>query len=102
MNNDGMQQGQFEVGNEASWHYNILRDFKNAPFYILCLFHMIDLRMFSLSFFFLLQNGPCFAMISICSFSRNIDVSVFQQLSSGKYEFDSIWKQTLLGGSKMS
>ena len=36
----------------------ILRDFKNAPFYILCLFHMIDLRMFSLSFFILLQNGP--------------------------------------------
>ena len=23
-----------------------LRDFKNAPFYILCLFHMIDLKMF--------------------------------------------------------
>ena len=33
---------------------NILRDFNNAPFYILCLFHMIDLRMFSLSFFILL------------------------------------------------
>ena len=29
---------------------SILRDFKNAPFYILCLFHMIDLRMFSLLF----------------------------------------------------
>ena len=28
----------------------ILRDLKNAPFYILCLFHMIDLRMFYLSF----------------------------------------------------
>ena len=28
----------------------LLRDFKNAPFYILCLFHMINLRMFSLSF----------------------------------------------------
>ena len=28
----------------------ILRDFKNAPFYILCLFHMGKLRMFSLSF----------------------------------------------------
>ena len=28
----------------------ILRDFKNAPFYILCLFHMINLRMLSLSF----------------------------------------------------
>ena len=28
----------------------ILRDFKNAPFYILCLFHMINLRMYSLSF----------------------------------------------------
>ena len=36
----------------------ILRDFRNAPFYILCLFHMMDLRMFSLSFFILLQNGP--------------------------------------------
>ena len=29
---------------------SILRDFKNAPFYILCLFHMIDFRMFSLPF----------------------------------------------------
>ena len=45
----------------------ILRDFRNAPFYIHCLFHMIDLRMFSFSFFILLQNGPCFVMISICS-----------------------------------
>ena len=83
----------------------ILRDFKNAPFYILCLFLMIDLRMFSLSFLILLQNEPWFAMISIsscCSFYRYIDVSVFQQLSSDKCEFDSIWKQTLLGGSQMS
>ena len=39
-------------------HY-ILRDFKNAPFYILCLFHMINFRyFFSLSFLILLQNGP--------------------------------------------
>ena len=37
---------------------NILRDFKNAPFYILCLFDIIDLRMFSLSFCIFLQNGP--------------------------------------------
>ena len=83
----------------------ILRDFKNAPFYILCLFHMINLSVFSLSCFILLQNGPWFAIISICSccsFWRNIDVSVFQQLSSDKCEFDSIWKQTLLGGSQMS
>ena len=29
---------------------NILRDFKNAPFYIICLFLMINLRMYSLSF----------------------------------------------------
>ena len=36
---------------------SILRDFKNAPFYILCQFHMTNLRMFSLSFFILLQNG---------------------------------------------
>ena len=36
----------------------ILRDFKNAPFYILCLCHTNNLRMFSLSFFILLQNGP--------------------------------------------
>ena len=36
----------------------ILRDFRNAPFYIHCLFHMIDLRMCSLLFFILLQNGP--------------------------------------------
>ena len=47
--------------------FSILRDFKNAPFYILCFFHMIDLRMFSVSFFILLQNGPFFAIISICS-----------------------------------
>ena len=66
---------------------------------------MIDLRMFCLSFIILLQNGPWFAMISICSccsFWRNIDLSVFQQLLSDKCEFDSIWKQTLLGGSQMS
>ena len=37
---------------------NLLRDFKNAPFYILCLFHMINLRMYSLSFFIFVQNGP--------------------------------------------
>ena len=76
----------------------ILRDFKNAPFYILCFFNMIDLRMFSLSFFILMHYGPWFAMLSncsCCSFWRNIDVSVFQQLSSDKCEFDSIWKQTL-------
>ena len=36
----------------------ILRDFKNSPFYIFCLFHMIELRMFSLLFFILFQNGP--------------------------------------------
>ena len=78
---------------------DILKDFKNAPFYILYLFHMIDLRKFSLSFFILLQNEPWFAMIlicSCCSFWRNIDVSVFQQFSSDKCEFDSIWKQTFL------
>ena len=46
----------------ALWVY-ILRDFKNAPFYILSLFHMIDLRMFSVSFFILLPNGPWFAII---------------------------------------
>ena len=83
----------------------ILRDFRNAPFYIHCLFHMTNLRMFSLSFFILLQNGPWFAMVSFCSccsFWRNIDESDFQQLSCDKFEFDSIWKQTLLGGSQMS
>ena len=65
---------------------------------------MIGLRMFSLSLFFILQDGPWFAIISICSccsFWRNIDVSVFQQFSSDKCEFDSIWKQTLSGGSQM-
>ena len=30
----------------------ILRDFKNAPFYNLCLFHMIDLRMFFFIMFY--------------------------------------------------
>ena len=44
-------QQQFSHG------YFILRDFRNAPFYIHCLFHMINLRMFSLSFFIFLQNG---------------------------------------------
>ena len=66
---------------------------------------MINLRMFSLSFFILLQNGPWFAIISICSccsFWRNIDVSVFQQLSADKSEIESIWKQTLLGANQMS
>ena len=66
---------------------------------------MINLMMFSLSFFILSQNGPWFAIISICSwcsFWRNIDVSVFQQLLSDKCEFDLIWKQTLLGGSQIS
>ena len=90
---------------KTSFPKTILRDFRNAPFYILCLFHMIDVRIFNLSVFILFQNGPWFAMISICSccsFWRNIDVSVFQQLSSNKCEFDSIWKQTLLGGSQMS
>ena len=33
----------------------ILRDFRNAQFYIHCLFHMFDLRMFSLSFYPLAQ-----------------------------------------------
>ena len=80
-------------------------DFKNPPFYILCLFHMIDLRMFSLSDFIFLQNGPWFAIISFCSccsFWRYIDVSDFQRLSFDKCEFDSIWKQPLLGGGQMS
>ena len=33
----------------------ILRDFRNAPFYIHCLFHTVDLRMFSISFYPLSQ-----------------------------------------------
>ena len=33
----------------VAWDH-ILRDFINASFYIHCLFHMVDLRMFSLSF----------------------------------------------------
>ena len=35
---------------------NILRDFKNAPFCILCLFHMIDLRMFYFIIFYSLAK----------------------------------------------
>ena len=31
-------------------HLYILRDFRNAPFYIHCLFNMVNLRIFSLSF----------------------------------------------------
>ena len=90
--------------NEWSWHY-ILRDFRNAPFYIHCLLRMVNLRVFSLSFFILLHNGQWFAMISICSccsFWRNTDISVFHQLSSDKCKFDSMWKHTLWDGSQMS
>ena len=88
---------------KSTW--SILRDFRNAPFYIHCLFHMINLMMFSSYFFIFLHNGPWFAMIlirSCYSFWRNTDVSVFQQLLYDKCEFDSIWKQILLGGSQMS
>ena len=96
--------GEIEKEFEITLNFkSILRDFRNAPFYIHCLFHMIDLRMFSLSYFILLQNKQWSAMISICSccsFWHNIDVSVFQQLSSEKCEFDLIWKQTLSGGSR--
>ena len=35
----------------------------NILFYIHCLFHLVDLRMFSLSFFMLLHNGPLLAII---------------------------------------
>ena len=35
---------------------NLLRDFRKAQFHIHCLFHMINLRMFSLSFFYPLAN----------------------------------------------
>ena len=77
------------ICNSSSFHSfvfklcTILRDFKNAPFYILCLFHMLNLRMFYLSYFIILQNGPWFAIISICSwcsFWRNVDVSVFSTI----------------------
>ena len=70
-----------------------------TQFYIHCLFHMADLRMFPLSFFICLHNGPWFVVILICScrlFWRNTDVSVFQQLLSDKCEFNSIWKHFLL------
>ena len=46
----------------------ILRDFRNAPFYIHCIFHMVNLRVFSLSLVILLHNGPRFAITSICSY----------------------------------
>ena len=39
-------------------NFHILKDFGNAPFYIPCLFHMADFRMFSLSLFILLHNEP--------------------------------------------
>ena len=48
---------QYRIYQEGIDKY-ILRDIKNTRFYILCLFHMIDLRMFSLLFLILLQNGP--------------------------------------------
>ena len=38
--------------------FTILGDLRNTPFYIHCLFHMVNLRMFSLLFFILLHNGP--------------------------------------------
>ena len=37
---------------------SILRDSRNAPFYIHCIFHMLNMRMFSLSYFIILHNGP--------------------------------------------
>ena len=77
----------YEVWSMKCEVWTILRDFRNAPVYIHCFFHMNDFRMFSLCVFILLLNGPWFAMISICyccSFWGNIDISVFQQLSSDK------------------
>ena len=94
----------FPLGSKAKVP-NILRDFRNAPFYIHCLFNIVNLRMFSLLFFILLHNGPWFAIISTCSccsFWRFTGVSVFQLLSPDKCKFNSIWKQTLCGGSQMS
>ena len=76
----------------------IPRLFRNAPFYIHFLSHMVNLRMFSLSFFILLHNGPWFAIISTCSccsFWRNTDVSLFQQLSPDKCKFNLIWNKHL-------
>ena len=45
---------------------------------------------------------PWFRFAPAAPFWRNNDVSVFQQLTSDKCEFDLIWKQTPLGGSQMS
>ena len=58
-----MDQG-FAFISSFSTYEDLLRDFKNAPFYILCLFHMIDLRMFSLSF--------------LCSFKKDHDLPCFR------------------------
>ena len=46
----GDSNQQFGTHEQLSPTSTILRDFKNAPFYILCRFHMIDLRMFSYHF----------------------------------------------------
>ena len=70
----------------------ILSDFRNAPFYIHCLFHIIDLRMFSLSFYPLAKwtiicHDFDLLMLFILTYSRR---KCFQQLLSDKFEFDSI------------
>ena len=60
LQNERFRDDRSSLTHEQTWRdfQYILRDFKNAPFYILCLFHMINLRMFSLSLFIFLHNEP--------------------------------------------
>ena len=44
------------LGTCDNWSQNILKDFRNAPFYMHCPFQMADLRMLSISYFILLHN----------------------------------------------
>ena len=56
---------------------HILKDFRNAPFYIH--FHMDNLRMFPSSLFVLLHNGSWFAIILI-SYGVHSDVTLARML----------------------
>ena len=57
--------------------------------------------MIACSYDAVMHDLPCFRFAHAVH-SDVISTKVFQQLSSDKCEFDSIWKQTLLGRSQMS
>ena len=55
----------FGIRSHINW-YIYWRTLETDQLYIHCLFHMVDLRMFSLSLFIRIHNGPWFAIVSIC------------------------------------